>query len=113
MGVKRTTREFVLGLALLGLALLATGAGACGPNVGRSTVRMTVERGPETPRDASVFIDEEYVGPLAHVAARGVLLPLGEHRITVKKAGYFPWDELVVSDRKPIQLEVKLQRIPD
>ena len=38
------------------------------------------------PRDASVSIDEEYIGPLGIVAARGVRLPVGEHRITVLDA---------------------------
>ena len=65
------------------------------------------------PRDASVIIDEEYVGPLWIVAARGVRLPVGEHRITVQKEGYFPWDKLVVADRQPIVLDVTLVAVPD
>jgi hypothetical protein len=70
-------------------------------------------RTPETPRDASVTIDEEYVGPLYFIIARGVALPVGQHRITVEKEGYFPWDQLVEADRKPVQLRVRLVKIPD
>lgn len=79
----------------------------------RAAVRLSVARGPETPRDASVYIDEQFVGFLGVVAARGVRLPEGEHRITVEKVGYFPWDRIVVSDRKPIHLVVVLRKIPD
>jgi hypothetical protein len=64
-------------------------------------------------RDASVTIDDQYVGALAYVAARGVSLPPGKHRITVEKTGYFPWDRLVEASEAPIQLEVVLTKIPD
>jgi hypothetical protein len=89
------------------LVLMGCGAGA------RAAVRLSVERAPSTPRDASVYIDEQFVGFLGVVAARGVKLPEGEHRITVEKVGYFPWDEQVVSDRKPITLKVELRKVPD
>jgi hypothetical protein len=75
------------------------------------SLKMTPQKG--TPKDASVYIDEQFIGPLYVVAARGVRLPEGEHRITVEKAGYFPWDRLVVSVRKPITLDVQLVRIPE
>jgi len=76
-------------------------------------VSMRLSIAPETPADASVTIDEEFVGVLGYVAARGVRLREGEHRITIERDGYFPWDQIVVSDRKPIQLNVKMIRIPD
>jgi hypothetical protein len=87
--------------------------GLAGCQAQRTAVRLSVERAAQTPRDASVYIDEQFVGFLGVVAARGVRLPGGEHRITVEKVGYFPWDRLVVSDRKPIALEVELRKIPD
>ena len=59
------------------------------------------------------MIDEEYIGPLGYVAARGVRLPIGKHRITVEKPGYFPWDRLVEADRDAIHLEIQLEPIPD
>lgn len=81
--------------------------------MGRAAVSMRMSREAETPRDAAVFIDEQYVGRLGFVIQRGVRLPVGEHRITVQKEGYFPWDEIVVADREPIQLNVVLEPIPD
>jgi hypothetical protein len=92
-----------------GLAL----ALAAGCQAHRAAVSLSVARAADTPRDASVYIDEQFVGYLGVVAARGVRLPEGEHRITVEKVGYFPWDERVVSDRKPIHLKVELRRIPE
>jgi hypothetical protein len=74
---------------------------------------MKLTRAPKTPGDADVYIDEELIGPLAYVAARGVRLPEGEHRITIVRSGYFPWDRIVRSDREPIHLQVQLQKIPD
>jgi hypothetical protein len=81
--------------------------------VHRAAVRLSVARAADTPRDASVYIDEQFVGFLGVVAARGVRLPEGEHRISVEKVGYFPWDQLVVSDRSPVTLTVSLRKIPD
>jgi hypothetical protein len=63
--------------------------------------------------DASVTIDDQYVGALAFVAARGVALPPGKHRITVEKTGYFPWDKVVEAKDEPIHLDVILTKIPD
>jgi hypothetical protein len=74
---------------------------------------MSMARAADTPRDATVYIDEQFVGLLGVVAARGVKLPEGEHRITVEKVGYFSWDRLVVSDRQPISLRVELRKIPE
>ena len=73
---------------------------------------LSLERSAKSPRDAVVTIDEEYIGPLGYVAARGVKLPAGKHRITVEKPGYFPWDRLVEADREPIQLNIELEPIP-
>jgi hypothetical protein len=105
MGVTAARREFLFGL---GAVLVG-----CGVGQGRAAVTLTLEAKGRAPRDASVYIDEEYVGPLGYVAARGVRLPVGEHRITVTRDGYFAWDRLVTADRKPIQLDVDLVAIPD
>lgn len=85
---------------------------ACGPTL-RPAVDLKLRSTAHTPADASVVIDEEYIGPLGYVAAHGVRLPQGEHRVSVTKSGYFPWDQLVVSDREPIFLDVELTPIPD
>jgi PEGA domain len=101
-----------LGIAARGLALCAAVA-LVGCQAQRAAVKLSVERAASTPRDASVYIDEQFVGFLGVVAARGVRLPEGKHRITVEKVGYFPWDREVVSDRKPIELKVELRKVPD
>ncbi len=90
------------------LALL----GGCMPNL-RAAVDMRIVPARNTPRDASVIIDEEYIGPLYWVAANNIRLPEGEHRITVERDGFFPWDHIVKADRDAIRLEVTLEPVPD
>ncbi|HQK19620.1 MAG TPA: PEGA domain-containing protein [Polyangiaceae bacterium] len=65
--------------------------------------------------DAIVHIDDQYLGTFSIVEARGVALPPGQHRISVEKPGYFPWDRLVdVKEGDPLlRLEVELKKIPD
>jgi hypothetical protein len=91
---------------------MAGAAVACGPNV-RAAVSLKVNRDKRSPRDAGVWIDEQFIGQLSYVAAYGVRLPVGEHRITIEKSGYFPWDRMVTADREPIVLDVVLEPIPD
>jgi hypothetical protein len=74
---------------------------------------MKLARTKSTPRDASVYIDEEFIGPLYYVAAHGVRLLTGKHRVSVSKDGYFPWDREVDADRQPVKLDVELVPIPD
>jgi len=97
-------RRFALAL---GLAMVA-----CGPPL-RAAVSLSVVREPKTPRDAAVIIDEQYIGPLDYVASRGVRLPLGKHRISIEREGYFPYDVVVDAGDDPIRLDVKLDPIPD
>ncbi|MEI9950519.1 MAG: PEGA domain-containing protein [Pseudomonadota bacterium] len=77
------------------------------------SVPLSLERSEKSPRDAAVTIDEEYIGPLGYVAARGVKLPAGKHRISIEKPGYFPWDRLVEAGSAPIHFDVTLEPIPD
>jgi hypothetical protein len=107
----RSTLAVMAGVVALGLALLA-GAG-CATQSLRAAVSFSIDGAKGTPSDASVYIDEQYIGPLYYVAARGVRLPVGEHRITVTREGYFEWDTLVVADRDPISLNVELVPVPD
>jgi hypothetical protein len=74
---------------------------------------MRFNRAKGAPRDASVYIDEEFIGPLYYVAAHGVRLPTGTHRISITRDGYFPWDRSVEADRQPITLDVVLVPVPD
>jgi hypothetical protein len=79
----------------------------------RSAVSMKVTHTSDTPKDALVYIDGEYVAKLGTVAKRGVRVPEGKHRISVERNGYFPFDTVVVSDRKPIFVEVEMLPLPD
>ena len=97
-------------------AVMAMGAGAL---AGTGCVARTPDtvslRMQGKVADASVTVDDQYLGALAFVAKRGVALPPGTHRVTVEKAGYFPWDRLVEarSGAGPILLTVELTEIPD
>jgi PEGA domain len=93
-------------VARVGVAA-ALGAGCA---AGQATTSLRVAG---TVLDASVTVDEQYVGALAYVAAHGVALPPGKHRITVEKVGYFPWDKVVDAQGELIRLDVELTKIPD
>jgi hypothetical protein len=65
------------------------------------------------PPDAGVTIDEQYIGPFSYVAAHGVAMPAGKHRITIAKPGFFPWDRLVDAHGERIELDVSMTPIPE
>jgi hypothetical protein len=113
MGVRSPARARLRSVALLLALGLSPALAACHAAVGPAAVDLRFRASQRAAGDASVYIDEEYVGPLGYVAARGVRLPVGEHRITITKDGYFPWDRLVESDRQPIRLDVELVPVPD
>jgi PEGA domain len=114
---ERLTERLTPWLSLLGVlgflvaVVLAACPGCSAPL--RAAVSLSVAYAKPTPPDASVTIDEQYIGPLGYVSAHGVRLPEGEHRVSVTKAGYFPWDRLVTAGRDPIKLVVTLEPIPD
>jgi hypothetical protein len=91
---------------------VAAAVPACLPEP-RAAVSLRVKRHAKTPADAFVTIDEQFIGPLAYVAAHGVRLPLGTHRITVEHAGYFPYDATVEASDDTIFLDIQLKPIPD
>lgn len=65
--------------------------------------------------DATVYIDDLYLGDFAFVQARGVAMPPGKHRISVVRTGYFPWDkDLEVREGDPlVALDVQMVPIPE
>jgi hypothetical protein len=63
--------------------------------------------------DATVTIDDQDVGTVKRVAKHGVALPPGQHRLTVEKEGYFPFDKLIDASGKSISVDVKLDQKPD
>ncbi len=98
-------------LVLVGtLALLVGGCEVSLPHAKAPTVSLRMQGDPP---EASVTIDDEYVGPLSVVAARGVALPVGSHRISVEAEGYFPWDKIVLAKKELVRLDVHLRPIPD
>jgi len=112
--VLRWLTPYVAFLAAGVLALLLVlSLTSCQMGAERPAVSLSLQRSPKSPRDAAVTIDEEYIGPLGYVAARGVQLPAGKHRISVEKPGYFPWDRLVEAGTAPIHFDVELEPIPD
>ncbi len=98
-------------IALLIVSLAITSG--CATMGLRSAVNMSVQVASGTPKEALVYIDGNYIGTLAAVEARGVRVPEGEHRLTVEKAGYFPFDTTIVSAFDPIKLKISLLRLPD
>jgi hypothetical protein len=114
---ERLSERITPWLSLLGvigflIAILLGACPGCGPPL-YPAVSMSIAYAKPTPADATVTIDEQYIGPLGYVAAHGVRLREGEHRISVTKAGYFPWDRLIKAAGDPIRLEVTLEPIPD
>jgi len=95
-------------------AVACTLVGGCAPvaSPSRPTVSLRLRGGPP---EAMVVVDEESLGTLEFVEARGVALPPGVHRITIQAPGYFPWDREVEAQlgMPPIQLEVVLMAVPD
>lgn len=91
----------------LSLSLLA-----CGPAREPKTVSMRMKGSPPS---ASVTIDDIFVGRLDLVSARGVALPVGQHRVSVEAPGYLPWDKIVEAKEGagPLRLDVDLVAIPD
>lgn len=99
--------------SLAGALLLSFALAGCATMGMRSAVDMHVTIGPETPPEALVYIDGQYIGSLAAVAARGVRIVEGKHRLSVEKTGYFPYDTIVESKVEPIHLQVTLLKLPD
>ena len=94
-------------------AVLATMAMVgCGPPAAPMTVSMKIEGGPS---NASVTVDDIFVGTLDVVSRRGVALPPGTHRVSVEAPGHLPWDKLVEAKEgdQPVHLDVQLVPIPD
>jgi hypothetical protein len=63
--------------------------------------------------DAEMTIDDIPIGALGYVAAHGVALPPGRHRVTVEKTGFFPWDSVVEAKDEPVYLQIHMEPIPD
>jgi PEGA domain-containing protein len=98
----------------LGMVLGASGVGSCRPAETARAPTMSL-RLQGSPADATVIVDDDALGTLDFVAAHGVALPPGVHHLTVKAAGYFPWDREITAQAgaPPLKLEVALTPVPD
>lgn len=94
------------------VVVCAAVAASCGPPSAPKTVSMRMVGGPP---NASVSVDDTFVGTLEVVVRRGVALPPGKHRVSVEAPGHFPWDKLVeaTEGQGPVRLDVKLVPVPD
>lgn len=92
--------------------VLALAPIACTPAKAPKTVSMRMAG---SPPNATVTVDDVFVGHLDFVSAHGVALPPGTHRVSVEAPGYFPWDKLVEAKEGagPLRLEVRLIATPD
>jgi hypothetical protein len=111
--VTRVTRLPLV--SLLG-ALATAGAVSSLPACGQPKEPKTVSlRMVGSPPNASVTIDDIFVGRLDIVAARGVALPVGNHRVSVEAPGYLPWDKVVEAKEGagPVRLDVRLVATPE
>ena len=102
--------ENPLFLAVFWVALSTACAPAEAPAVPTVSLRLA-----GAPADATVTVDDEPIGTLDFVAAHGVALPPGTHRVTVRARGYFPWDREVQArpGSPPIRLTAALEPVPD
>ena len=95
--------------AAFALALASLSTVGCGPEKPATvSFRMT-----SNVKDALVTIDDQVIGSVSTVERHGVALKPGQHRLTVEKPGYFPYDELVDAKDVMIQIQVRLDPVPD
>jgi hypothetical protein len=106
-GGRATTRN--LG-ALLALALVACSNVIVGTAGRPQSVPVRLHG---TPGEATVTLDDQRVGPLAVVAARGMRVPPGHHRMTIEAAGYLPFDTTFEAEDAVVNLQVALVPIPE
>jgi hypothetical protein len=87
---------------------------ACGAQ-GNGAKATTSLRMTGSPPDARVVVDDQIVGTLDMVQARGVAMPPGNHRVSVEHEGFFPFDTIVEAKEgeKVLHLEAKLVPVPD
>ncbi|MGO8992414.1 MAG: PEGA domain-containing protein [Polyangiaceae bacterium] len=104
----------VAGLARNLALLLMLAATECGNViVGTPSAQTVPLRIHGSPPDATVTIDDQRVGSLSLVAARGIRVLPGRHRISVEEAGYLPFDVAVEAKDAVVPVEVKLVPVPD
>jgi hypothetical protein len=107
-----TARALLLAVGFALNVALGPSLVACGPPAAPKTVSMRMVGGPA---NASVTVDDIFVGTLDVVSTRGVALPPGIHHVSVEAPGHLPWDKVVEAreGEGPVRVDVKLVPIPD
>jgi hypothetical protein len=112
MGMKGRTQPWRT--TALFFAVAFAGAAGCEPAQAPQVATVSLRvRG--APADATVVLDDATLGTFDFVAAHGVALPPGLHRVSVHASGYFPWDRAVEAKEGsgPIVLQVAMTPVPD
>ncbi len=96
-------------------ASLCVAAAALGLFTGCAAPATVSFRVQSNVKDAMVTVDDQLLGTVAYVEKRGVAMPPGVHRVTVEKAGYFPFDQEVVAKEgeATLKVDVPLEKVPD
>lgn len=100
------------GLGWVGLFGTTLALGCAGAPPKPALVPLRLEGGPP---DAQITVNERYCCMLGETAKAGLRLRPGTYRISVEKAGYFPWDQElhVVAGAPPKPLSVQLVPLVD
>jgi len=65
------------------------------------------------PADAMIYVDDHLEGSASSFGQRPLALPLGFHRVEIRRDGYYPYfAEVTVVEGVRQQLEVQLRREP-
>lgn len=65
------------------------------------------------PPDVEILVDDRYLGQADRWRGGVVRLPEGPHRITLRKAGFYPWYGQVVAGEDAVTLTVRLVAEPN
>ncbi len=98
---------------LLSLLVIATACGNEASHPKREVTSLRFEADGAVARKAIVTVDDQAIGALDFVIARGIAVPRGNHRVTVEAPGYFPWDASLSCTERHQRVRVDLRAIPD
>jgi len=96
----------------VGLVFVAV-AGCTNVIVGAPTSSTVPLRFSGSPPQATVLIDDQRAGSLDVVAARGVRVLPGKHRVTIEAVGYLPFDTEIDAQGPLLKIDARLTPIPD
>ncbi len=99
--------------AVVSALCVACGGPATVPHPTPSIGVLVIKVDGQVPERSQVAIDDQAMGPLDFVAARGVSLPVGAHRMTVTAPGYLPFDRGFDLASKRVVVTVALRQVPD